>query len=272
MIYKDGNDFSYEYIKTDKTNIMDLPHFHSLFEVYILLRGTREFTVANTSVKLHGPAVLFISHGILHRAFSRGEALRVSANITFNQDFLSMFSDCLPDILTSKKYACILFKPSQEELEQFVAYLNKCIQDNSIYLKALIRCTVYCFLCQLENSKRLLELPLYEAIPNEAAIKILEYLNQHISEPFGLIDMAEYFGYNTQRISRMMKECIGTSFKDYVSTLRLNKAINLLTHSDSTIGEIADKCGFESANYFGDFFKKRTGVSPRNYRKMYHKD
>jgi len=35
------------------------------------------------------------------------------------------------------------------------------------------------------------------------------------------------------------------------------------------IGEIAEKCGFSSSNYFGDAFKKINGISPRQYRKLF---
>lgn len=272
MLGTDNNCFRFDYTMTNKTNIMDLQHFHYDYEMYILLNGEREYQIANASVKVTAPSVLVIRPGILHKAFSSNESLRMSAHLSFSHDFLSRFSDCLPDILTSEKYACILLKHDFEALNHFVEYIKENYQSSSIYAEELIRCGVYSFFCCLEQSELLFELPISEAIPDDTAIRILEYLKDHISESFGLRDMAKHFGFNTQRISKLMKEYIGTSYKDYISTLRLRKAINMLIYSDLTIGEVAFECGFESANYFGDFFHGKMGMSPRNYRNIHQKN
>ena len=57
------------------------------------------------------------------------------------------------------------------------------------------------------------------------------------------------------------------SIMDYVNGLRLNKAKSLLRDSKLSMEEIADACGFSSANYLGLVFKKEMGISPLNYRK-----
>jgi AraC-like DNA-binding protein len=54
---------------------------------------------------------------------------------------------------------------------------------------------------------------------------------------------------------------------EYILQLRLNKAKSLLQEGKKSIEEIANLCGFSSANYFGLIFKKAVGLSPLNYKK-----
>ena len=54
---------------------------------------------------------------------------------------------------------------------------------------------------------------------------------------------------------------------EYVSFLRLQKAKRLLIDTDLLIKEIAAECGFSNEYYFSNFFKKRTELSPQNFRK-----
>ncbi len=44
--------------------------------------------------------------------------------------------------------------------------------------------------------------------------------------------------------------------------------MELLLNTEKTVTEISDLCGFHDPNYFGDAFRRATGLSPRDYRKQ----
>jgi len=52
--------------------------------------------------------------------------------------------------------------------------------------------------------------------------------------------------------------------------LRLERAKELLLHTDMKIEKIANKVGFVNHNYFGQVFKRVTGMTPRQYRQQQH--
>jgi len=65
----------------------------------------------------------------------------------------------------------------------------------------------------------------------------------------------------------LVTEITGTPPGEYLINLRLRKALLLLNFPNS-IAEIARLSGFSDSNYFKDSFKKKYGVTPRNYRKI----
>lgn len=71
-----------------------------------------------------------------------------------------------------------------------------------------------------------------------------------------------------QRFARMIKECTGTNFNGYINELRIDYAIQLLkTHPHYTIRAIADEAGFNSAPILYSLFKKKTGMTPYEFKK-----
>ena len=64
------------------------------------------------------------------------------------------------------------------------------------------------------------------------------------------------------------KKYTNCSLIDFLLNIRLTKAKELLVNAKKSVEEIAELCGFSSANYFGLIFKKKEGVSPINYRKI----
>lgn len=66
--------------------------------------------------------------------------------------------------------------------------------------------------------------------------------------------------------SSLFKRSEGESFVNWLTTLRLNEAVRLLSETDDKTYMIAEKVGIPDANYFSFVFKKRFGVSPSKYR------
>ena len=73
------------------------------------------------------------------------------------------------------------------------------------------------------------------------------------------------FSYNY--FSRIFKETIGKSFKDYIMDVKLSQAEKMLLSSKMSITEIAEKTGFSSISHFIARFKDLKGVTPNGYRR-----
>jgi len=68
-------------------------------------------------------------------------------------------------------------------------------------------------------------------------------------------------------LSKIFKIQTGMYIKDYINELRIEKAKELLIHSNSSISNITSEIGFENFSYFSTVFKKTTGESPYAFRK-----
>ena len=69
------------------------------------------------------------------------------------------------------------------------------------------------------------------------------------------------------KISANFTSQIKIDFLEELTKVRLRKVAELLTDSSNSMSSIATECGFSSANYMTELFKREYGLSPREYRK-----
>lgn len=100
---------------------------------------------------------------------------------------------------------------------------------------------------------------------NKAKIFIQEHVNQNIT----CEQIADETGIGYSKFRRIFKDYTGFTLAQYVKEIRLNKARDLLTHSDLSCQEIAYSLGFESPAYFNTVFKKEQGMTPNEYRRLF---
>jgi AraC-like DNA-binding protein/ligand-binding sensor protein len=97
--------------------------------------------------------------------------------------------------------------------------------------------------------------------------RVKGYLDAHLGENVPLTKLAADFGIGQYNLSRVFRKEAGTTIKNYLAKRRVEEAAKLLTHSSSSIAEIAEKVGFHDFHYFCLVFKKLTGIPPGHFRK-----
>ena len=85
---------------------------------------------------------------------------------------------------------------------------------------------------------------------------LLAYINENYAEDIDLESMAEHFGYSKYYFSRMFNAALGTSLTDYVSGVRLMRALDMLKRTGCTVSQAAMECGFSSLPTFYRVLKK----------------
>ncbi|MBQ2719016.1 MAG: helix-turn-helix domain-containing protein [Clostridia bacterium] len=80
-------------------------------------------------------------------------------------------------------------------------------------------------------------------------------------------ELALLTGLSEQQFLKLFKSVTGTTPQRYYADLLIERSRHLLSTTDHTVGEVAALCGMEDTLYFSRFFKKHTGLSPREYRK-----
>ena len=69
-------------------------------------------------------------------------------------------------------------------------------------------------------------------------------------------------------ISRKFAHDTGMTFKEYQTNMRIDNACRLLTTSDKKTSEIAELVGYNDVAFFTSVFKKKTGVTPTEFRRI----
>jgi two-component system, response regulator YesN len=96
---------------------------------------------------------------------------------------------------------------------------------------------------------------------------ILDYVHKNCTNPLTLNDIGGKFHLTPLYLGQLLKSETKTSFRNYLNTLRIIKAKEILAvHSDITFADLAVQLGFSDEKYFSQVFKKITGHLPSAYR------
>lgn len=96
------------------------------------------------------------------------------------------------------------------------------------------------------------------------------YIENHLNKKFTLEELAENVGLNPSYLSRRFTLEVGFGIQEYTRKKRIEAAKNMLRFSDVPIRRIASYLCFPSQSYFGELFKKYTGMTPQAYRNWQH--
>jgi len=81
--------------------------------------------------------------------------------------------------------------------------------------------------------------------------------------------VVDYAGVPERTLKRRFKTATGVAIMDYGQNLRIDEARRLLETTDDAADEIGAMVGYEDASFFRRLFRRRTGVTPGRYRRMF---
>ena len=122
---------------------------------------------------------------------------------------------------------------------------------------------LYAFAC---IGKRLAVEGSYERKKEETVSLVKKYIDDNFCDAdMSLEKIGKSVNYNEKYISSLFKSYLKIGITDYVNTLRMQYACTLMQQGYRSIKDISNMCGYADQNYFSRVFKKRMGVSPREY-------
>lgn len=95
----------------------------------------------------------------------------------------------------------------------------------------------------------------------------VEFIEENYNNPdISLHLVSAHVGFSPAHFSMMFSQKMGRTFIDYLTGVRIDKARELLSSTDKKLSAIAAEVGYNEPNYFSYVFKKRVGVTPKEYR------
>ena len=103
---------------------------------------------------------------------------------------------------------------------------------------------------------------------DQQILQAARFICRYYMEPLTSTDVARAVGFSPNYLSRKFRAVTGIGLHEYIVFVRLQHAAQELVSTNDSITTIALRCGFSDSNYFKDSFKKKFGVTPRNYRRI----
>lgn len=111
-------------------------------------------------------------------------------------------------------------------------------------------------------------LDLHEAPAGDAIAQALAIIHRRYRDPLSVRELAAAVDLTPNWFGERFKQVTGLGALDYVARLRLEEARRLLEDDDQRLTQVALSVGFNDPSYFARVFRRHTGLTPREYRKM----
>lgn len=256
-----------EYKKVNQSVNMSYMQFHDYYELYFLLSGKREIFVENKLFLLEPNCMYIIPPFSMHK--TEGSAYE-RINIYISKSMMTASENAFLQKLCEQ--TVFILQPKQM---QFIVPILKetaaaQIADRGKRNNFLLAFTK-AVLAYLQNQ------PLMPLAPSSVTqytnksysviLQVVAFINKEYSQHITLDLLHKKFYVSKNTLCKQFQKQMGCSLIQYVTHTRINKAKMHLSTTNKKISEIAELCGFPSANYLGLVFKKQVGISPMDYRK-----
>ena len=96
---------------------------------------------------------------------------------------------------------------------------------------------------------------------------VVSYIEEHFVEKIYVEKLSDMINVSPDYFTKMFKDSMGKTPIEYINGMRVNLAVELLSTTELSMSEIAEKTGFCNPNYFNKIFKQYMDISPLAYRK-----
>lgn len=96
---------------------------------------------------------------------------------------------------------------------------------------------------------------------------ILTFIEFNLEKQFTIGDLCRWYNTNRTTLMTEFKHITGKTINEFVIDKRISVSKKILEFTNISVEELSEKCGFSSQSYFTRTFKKKTGLSPTQYRK-----
>ena len=245
-------------------------HYHPYYELAYIEHGSCRFFIEDTMFDLHDGDFLLIPPQVFH--FTRylfGSCLR--CGIYFRAgDLESELISHFPDGADFLSQVRIFQVPTDARREIGRIIMRMAAEDRGFDERSplmlrlqlqelLLLCSRVCLL--------LTETPASIHTTDRQVLLAARYINEHFRQQISAADIAAAAGFSPNYLSRKFREAAGIGVHDYLVFIRLRSAAFELISTSDSVTDIALRNGFSDSNYFKDVFKKKYGMTPREYRK-----
>ncbi|MBP3448042.1 MAG: helix-turn-helix domain-containing protein [Clostridia bacterium] len=243
-------------------------HSHKFYELFHVLRGSITIATETQERDFHEKDTVILAPGVFHSTFLHAESMRFSMVFTIEKN---------PKVSNSSYYEsfCEILNEDVTVLEAFMGShaFHRCaryFQSDYIEKDELITSCLHEIVALMKVTK----FDDQKLLPSDILTNTNHSRNYIIDDYFvnkfhngSLENLAELLNLSPQQTQRIIKKLYSQSFSERIAMMKMNYAKTLLQHTNLSVTNIAEKCGYSRTNGFFVAFKKYYNKTPNELRK-----
>ena len=234
-------------------------HLHDALEILILRRGYMNITVNGTHYMLKPDTIATVFPGIIHSYESISEDAK-GLVVDINPSSIAEFRKLLNSQVPVKPVIQIL--DCEKEITGAISKLEKYACEEELYplAPAYIHLLLACVFMHQQF------VPSDEKNRGSLECRVMQYIQVHSRENLSLDSVAKEMGIGRSHLSHLFSQKLNIHFRQFLNTIRIEKACQLLHDPSKSIKEVCFECGFTSTRTFHRAFMAEQKMTPLEYR------
>jgi AraC-like DNA-binding protein len=258
----------------NKKGIIFPSHWHEHIEFLYVRSGKGIIECDQVPYNVKQGDLIVVNSGELHCGYGVTEEISYYCIIVAPE----LIHSSMPDICDVKyispiKRNLILFNNrigNDNDISECIRLIVSEHENRRIGFELSIKALVYRMLVILIRDHALTMLPPTGSARRkremERLIDVFEYIENNHSRSITVEELAKMLNVSISRFSHLFREAAAASVTEYINSVRIRRAADLLGSTDMNITQAAMASGYNDVNYFTRQFKKHMGISPSAFR------
>ena len=261
-VYFPTNDIRIERASVKKP--MSFMHHHRTYEIFYVISGEREYFIEKDFFMAKEGDFVLVPKNMLHRTAGKGADRIV---IYFSDIFLETYfsKELIESVLSGFKPK--IFHPNEESAKKSRDLLSALLSASQADCEQTLLASYLFQLLFLLNSEENLAQRSNEK--DSRLQEMLEFINKNFASIIGIDEIANTFYISKYHLCRTFAKEMGVTLINYLNTVKIRAACDMIRQSNMSMTDIALNCGFNSSAYFCKVFKQETGLTPREYKSLH---
>ncbi len=243
-------------------------HWHQSIEILYIVNGKVKINVSGTETELTDDGLILINSNTPHSLYSTA-AIMIAVQIRL--DLLTS----VPDLIKNSYFDCVCTgENSSPELfipiKNCLASLLKLNIEGKGYMNLMNVSLCYKLIYELYLNfvKNTNSASQNNADQLKRLNMILSYINANYADDLSLESLSSVVNFTVPYLSKFFKQHMGMTVGDYIKSIRLFHAAELLSTTTDSMEMICSKCGFPNTHSFISTFKTKYNIIPSKWRKQ----
>lgn len=240
-------------------------HYHTFHKIIILLAGRADYAIEGERFALKPGDYVLVGRGSIHRPivasgdFYERMILYISpAYLQENSTPQDDLEDCFRR--AQEQFHYVYHAGSGDRIRELFGMLEQARREDGFGKELLCRALFTILMVEVNRAAHS-DATVRAADSDTKVVAILQYLNNHLTEPLTIDEVAARFYISKYHMMRRFREETGYTIHNYISEKRLLLAQQLLTQGRS-LSDTATRCGYQDYSTFSRAYKKQFGKSP----------